>query len=129
MAKMTLRKKQKGFALIEVIAVLVILGILAAVAIPKHMDLQDSAITSAAQGSVSEIKGRLSNSYGKLLLQNAGSQPAVTAVFALISTDVGTEFSLTAAVSGTTGIAITVGTVQGKPLTTPAAGYWVMPTT
>jgi len=36
-------KNQKGFTLMEIIAVLVILGILAAVAVPKYIDLQDES--------------------------------------------------------------------------------------
>ena len=34
------KRNQKGFTLIEIIAVLVILGVLAAVAIPKYQDLK-----------------------------------------------------------------------------------------
>jgi prepilin-type N-terminal cleavage/methylation domain-containing protein len=53
-----LRKNQKGFTLIEIIAVLVILGILAAVAIPKYLDMREDAVRNAALGAVSELNAR-----------------------------------------------------------------------
>ncbi len=37
------KRGQHGFTLIEIIAVLVILGILAVVAIPKYLDMQNQA--------------------------------------------------------------------------------------
>lgn len=66
-------KKQQGFTLIEIIAVLVILGILAAVAIPKYNNLQDQARIRGAQGIIAGAMSQLSLTYSRQLL-NQGSQ-------------------------------------------------------
>ena len=45
-----MKQLQRGFTLIELVMVIVILGVLAAVAIPKFVDLGDEAKTAAIQG-------------------------------------------------------------------------------
>jgi prepilin-type N-terminal cleavage/methylation domain-containing protein len=48
----------KGFTLLEIIAVMVILSILAAIAVPKYVSLDESARQRAIDAAVSELNGR-----------------------------------------------------------------------
>ena len=61
-------RKQNGFTLIELVVVIVILGILAATAAPKFMDLQKDARISAANGLAGAIKSSISMTYSKAIL-------------------------------------------------------------
>lgn len=45
-----MKQVQRGFTLIELVMVIVILGVLAAVAIPKFVDLKGDAVTAATAG-------------------------------------------------------------------------------
>ena len=87
-------RNSRGFTLIEIIAVLVILGVLAAVAIPKYFSLQEDAKKKAGQSAIAEGKARVSQ-YGALRLLQDITWPAGTAYTGTaVGTDAG-DFTLT----------------------------------
>ena len=121
-------RNEKGFTLIEIITVLVILGILAAVAIPRYLDMMDQSRISAAQVAIGELKSRASGIYAKLYLSGNGADPGEPAVASSLSLDVGSDFSgITTTTSGSD-IIFAIGMVKGSTMSTTPSGTWYYPT-
>ena len=64
-------RSEQGFTLIEIISVLVLIGILAAVAVPKFINLQADARDKAAEAAVSEGIAQVNLISARFILRNS----------------------------------------------------------
>jgi prepilin-type N-terminal cleavage/methylation domain-containing protein len=103
-------KQNAGFTLIEIIAVLVILGIMIAVAVPKYVDLQTNAQFRALDAGVAEVNGRENLSWANAKLSNTGWGNDA-AVYASVDTALDGEYTWDS------GPSVTGGTLQFRTAT------------
>jgi prepilin-type N-terminal cleavage/methylation domain-containing protein len=68
----------RAFTLIELIAVMVVLAVLAGVAIPKYFDYADRAKTSALQGALGGIRTGIANFYADSTFEGDAAYPTLT---------------------------------------------------
>ena len=102
-----LRGNTKGFTLIELMIVIAIIGILAAIAIPNFIAYRNKSFCSAAESDANAISGRISDYY------------AVPSRFNLVTLDdIGGAAIMsganTAVIGGTVNTAITITVTDGS---------------
>lgn len=118
-----MQAKQSGFTLIELVVVIVILGILSAVALPKFIDLSGQAAAAAAQGVAGSVSSAASINYAARKAGN-GSAAAVqncTAAGGLLVGGMPTNFTIaaTACAGSPTADGVTVSCLVTSTQTTP----------
>lgn len=67
----------RGFTLIELIAVMIVLAILAGVAVPRYIDYTARARSAALQGTLGNVRSAISNFYANASLSGTAAYPTL----------------------------------------------------
>ena len=125
---------RNGFTMIELIFVIVVLGILAAVAMPKFVNVQDDAKVSSEKSTIGAIRSAIGMLHGKAIIKNsdfvvkitgATTSPATETVVVAVTDELyPTSLSITSTAADTskTGVDNTATKSPSKVATVYVAG-------
>lgn len=124
---MTRSKQQKGFTLVELVIVITVLGVLAAVAVPKFFDFSGDSKQAACKAALGGVRAAVANYYAYTATPTGGGSASYPSLAQL--TTAGTVMSnsgipdnpySTSATKNT----VIAGTTKGTPETDGTTGGW-----
>jgi MSHA pilin protein MshA len=116
-----LKSEQRGFTLIELVVVIVVLGILAAFAVPKFMGLEAQARASTVNSMAGSVKTAATMAYGVWLASGTGGNSVtINGTAVPLAFGYPTAASITTLIQDTTGFTIAGGTWTKSGAATPA---------
>ncbi len=95
-----LKRNEKGFTLIELVVVIVILGILAAFAVSRYVNMAQRARIAAVNGLAGGVRGAVALVQGQYLALGAGTTPITMLDGTTVAVSVGAAGGIPTGVAG-----------------------------